>query len=271
MQSPRTNLPSNFLPEWLLPVLLLEWAALAGAESDLDVVELFAGEAEVSKSCEACDLKVVAVDALHGTAEANLQTLRGVRYAISMILRLKAGALLWLAPPCSGWVFLSSSCHKRNSSNDYRGNRRNPGVAADNSLAHVVAALCRLASWWGITFILEQPADSVLFNFGCVKKALNMCGAIFTRTFAQAFDPSFPIRKPFRLAATAVWASSLRRNKPWTSTVGHGCYTVDSDGRVSGHRSLSETAAYPHEFGQAAAGLAWQLSSSFVSDTSNYR
>ena len=157
----------------------------------MDVVELLLGRQKYRNSCEGCNLQVAAT--VDGTTEANLQTLHGIRHAISFIdLAFESFGLGWhlLVPGRSSCLLVATEGTAPTITITYCGNQRNPGVAADNSL-DIVVALCQLAFSRRIAFILGQPADSMLFDIRFMNNTLQMCDAF--DTFAQACNPSFPI------------------------------------------------------------------------------
>ena len=98
-------------------------------------------------------------------------TATGVIMIAEMILRIKEGGLFVLGPPCSLWVFFSSSVHQRTKHNIH-GNIHNPLIRRSNHLARVVAGLIRLAVHRKVHFIIEQPVDSQLFSFPAIARTM---------------------------------------------------------------------------------------------------
>ena len=130
-----------------------------------------------------------------------------------------------------------------------------PDVMAANHIAAVTAALIRLALSRGLEVVVEQPADSCLYKFGCMRKALAMMNGQAVRTWLAAFDEAFVCPKPLDLRGNCLWLPGLFRNQPQGHQAQQDVYSVDLDGKVTGGRALASTSAYPAAFGQAVLAL----------------
>lgn len=147
-------------------------------------------------------------------------------------------------------TFLSSSVHRRHA--DIYGDQGSVEVKNSNCVAHLVAGLMRLAWARKVRIIVEQPADSVLFQFPAIKKALRIMGATSVRTYLGVWG--MPVHKAIVLQGNARFLPALRRDRPrGPAQRGHQVYSLDCAGRVSGGRGLAATAHYPLEFGRAVA------------------
>ena len=93
---------------------------------DLERVELFAGVGAVATVAAELGLRRMTYDIkrIPGIAETSedITTPEGFRTATTLVMRLTTGALLWLAPVCASWVFMTSVKRKRSSKNSYEGN-----------------------------------------------------------------------------------------------------------------------------------------------------
>jgi hypothetical protein len=249
------DLPEKLLPSWLLQLVL----PLQDLPRTLDAVEFFAGDGQITAALQRAAFNVRAVDAASGEAESNLGSTRGFRNALSLIMQVKASGFIWLAPPCSAWVFLSSSWHGRSPENGYRGKRRKhfADIRDANSLAVVVAMCILVARWRNVGYIMEQPSNSKLYKYGPIRRALRATQASKVSTYLQSFCPTFPLQKALSLVFTCPWAQQLARRQPGSiGSQSSSCYEKDAcTGRVSGRPALSETAAYPREFGQKVFSL----------------
>ena len=230
-------------------------------ERHLDAVELFAGQAEITQALQAAFFTALGVDASDGRAESNMLSYRGFLNALHLIMRIKPKGLLWLAPPCSSWVYMSSSWHKRGKRNRHRGATRWCDIREANSLGCIVAILVLVASWRQVYYILEQPKGSKLLKFRPLQDALRNTGASTLTTYLRSFCPTFPIKKPLSLCYTAPWAVLLSRPMPTTPRASINVYIKDAvTGQVTGKGGLAETAAYPPEFARAVPSLVLLLS-----------
>lgn len=220
----------------------------------LEVLEIFCGVGNLHQACADAGLRSLGLDLLNGPSE-DLLTMPGFLRAVDCILSVQDKGLVWFAPPCSNWTFLSSSVHRRSEENSWLGDTSHPDVRQANNLAYVTAALIRLAASCGLAVVIEQPSDSCLFKFGPVRKAVAMLGCSKMQTYLSGFSTDVLCPKPMQLIGTSVWLGSLYRAKPDRPFQTDAAYTRGLDGRVSGGARLSETAVYPTEFGQAVAQL----------------
>ena len=98
----------------------------------------------------------------------------GFARAVMMVLRLKPSALLYMAVPCSAWVFMSQSVHRRSPREPY-GNERIPWVRSANILAcRCMASLAALALSRKVFFFVENPWRTMLKVFPAVEFILGL-------------------------------------------------------------------------------------------------
>ena len=243
------QLPIHFIPFWL-------WALAEPhlhCNRHLDVLELFSGEGQLSSACAREGFSTQALDRENGPGE-DLGNMTGLNFAIFNIMSLKAGALLWLGPPCKNWVFLSTPQHQWRQSNKYLGENPNNKTKEANSLVYLVAALIRLAVARGIYYVIEQPTDSRMLKTACTMKTLAMTQALTVVTYLSSFCTEFPCQKGLHLCGTANILRALRRNPPPSSRHSESVYIKnDFTGAVSGGPDLESTQHYPREFGEAVA------------------
>jgi hypothetical protein len=242
------------VPSWLQPLA----APFLEVGQDLDALEIFAGSSELTKALAAHGFAVEAVDAMHdGRAESNILSFRGLMNCVQLLMRVRSGGLLWMAPPCASWIFISSSWHQRGPENGYRGNRRWRDVREATAIAVILSAFVMLAAVRNVFFVIEQPASSVLFNYLPLRLALQRVTAGSISTHLKSFAHHFPICKPLRLASTCPWVPHLARRKPpGISEVDQEIYTRSALGQaITGGPLLSSTAAYPPEFARVVPHL----------------
>ena len=98
------KLPSHFVPVWLW-ALAEPWLH---CERDLDVLELFSGEGQLSSACQRQGFRTQAMDRENGPTQ-DLGNVTGLKWAIFYIMSLKTGGLLWLGPPCKNLFFFVSA------------------------------------------------------------------------------------------------------------------------------------------------------------------
>ena len=250
------------IPTWVHPLV----EPHLGLDRDLDALEVLAGRGEVSKALVLQSFQVASIDALDGSAESNILSFRGFCNILRLLLRVRVGGLLWLAPPCATWIYISSSWHRRCPENRYRGNRRWLDIRESNSMAVLVAALISLATFRQVSLILEQPSSSTLFQYGPVRQALRAARAGSLVTYLRSFCKYFPLVKPLKLAFTCPWATHLSRNMPFNRTPAEEAYSHDAlNDSVTGGPMLASTSAYPPEFAAAVSSL--HLEKTFVKNS----
>ena len=241
-------------PAWLTGFVQARQSLQQFQPNSWDVLEIFSGHGNLHRACQAAGLDAVGFDHVNGTAEC-LHHLKGLTTAVHRILEVKPHGLVWFAPPCSCWTFLSSDNHKRCQDNQYAGDASNIDVRLANSLAHIVAALIRLSASLGLAVVVEQPSDSCFFSYGCIKKSISMIQAQTIQTHLSAFSLDMPIPKLLVLKGTSKWLGSLFRNKPSRAFDPGQAYTKSADGRTSGNAGLQATQQYPWAFGEAVSIL----------------
>ena len=112
-------------------------------ERDVSVLEFWAGVGSVAGSAAERGLVSHAIekDAAPHDAQFDLLSAIGFLHAVALVLRLKIGGLLWLAPVCSSFCWLSLSQTKRSPENDFRGDQTNENVREGNRGAEVATFL----------------------------------------------------------------------------------------------------------------------------------
>jgi hypothetical protein len=79
---------------------------------DLDVFEVWAGVGSIVKAARRHKLNAASMEILDDSSQ-DVSSASGFMNAVQLVLSLKIGGLLWLAPVCSSFVWLSSSVCKR--------------------------------------------------------------------------------------------------------------------------------------------------------------
>ena len=153
------------LPILLLPIVELALNTIVSCEPptrDLDIVEMFAGwpEGTIAREGRLAGKNVAAYGKkIQGSH--NILKSKGVLQAAKLIMRLKRGAHLWMAPCCSHWVFMCSCQHGRTTFNTH-GQESWPPVVAGNTQAMVLCLLVVLGFLRETHLYIEQPRSSLL-------------------------------------------------------------------------------------------------------------
>ncbi len=243
-------------------VALLEMLAECPPSAELDFGELFAGEGSVSGSMAALGYRGRALDRDHQAAMDLLQPL-GFLMAMRVALSIKPGGVMWLAPPCSSWVFLTRHSSGRDIVTE--GDVTQAGIVAQNALLERVVCLLELLSIQGAYWIVEQPASSVLWDYPSMRACLQRHGLKAPCIMDMgAYGGSS--QKPTHLWGTAPYLPKLARRcdadlklRLRMEGVQTTKRTTDASGtrRCQGTSDLKATQAYPWGWG-AAHALAFQ-------------
>lgn len=222
---------------------------------DLDVCELWSGCGSIAVAARRRDHATVEFDLANSPAE-DLTTLSGFRLALSLVLRLRRGALLMMAPVCSsfGWMNASRCC--RTAENNFTGKISYDKVHAGNVMADVAAFFFALAWAREVHVVIENPAKSHIWKYPPLQHVI---GSIHETkpthevvTYRCAFDDR-PMGaryfKPYKFLSTNSWIEQLRRT--CNCTGGHAPMVTRVDGAVTGMLAeLKHSAAYPLELGE---------------------
>ena len=239
------------VPIWLLAVL----QAAEPPPRSLDVLEFFSGHGNLWRACVARGLSARGFDNRQAWEE-DLTIFDGFMLLLLLVLSVKEGGLIWLAPPCSLLIFLSHNNHQRAAANGWAGKLQDLNVQKANHIACAVSAVIRLAISRKVQVVIEQPTDSCMFKFPEMAKAARALPQRGIRTYLRSFASTFPCPKPLQLWGSCSWLRHLRRNKPFDCSVAEEVYQRTADGQVSGSFGLADTAMYPKAFGDAALALA---------------
>lgn len=152
---------------------------------DVRVVEVFAGTGAINRACAERGLRSTAIDLSYSTSMNILQSggfLSGSqsckvyarltvvackqcvnvpRTCVRQILKMSPPALLWLAPVCSSWIFLSRASTKRSPACP-EGDASLTVVRHGNIMLSRVVLLVRLAQGLGHRWCVEQPTSSLM-------------------------------------------------------------------------------------------------------------
>lgn len=116
------------------------------------------------------------------TAEAGFFAL------LDLALRLAPGGLIMGGPPCSLFVFLSSSVHRRGVGHEL-GDASRVQVRLANLVVENTMVLLEVVSPRGVWFVLEQPAGSWMFKLPRVQETFARLGCQPVRREPQGCQP----------------------------------------------------------------------------------
>ncbi|CAL1126026.1 unnamed protein product [Cladocopium goreaui] len=259
---------------WGAPVLLIHlvdyccqvWAAEHGdgPMQDLQMLELFSGEQELTRQCRLNGIECRAMDIRKDKVLHDLTSSRGFCLALLRLLRVQPNGMIWGGNPCASWVWISASTTKRRSrEHGIFGDEGLEGVRVANCLAARFALLAMVAIVNGVWWSVEQPSSSCLPKCPYVAHVMtNMAPTWYLRTWMGAFNHfcskptalfgSWPLLEELKCRLSQAEQKSLRESSA-------GMYTKkrlpDGRVRVTGGKRLKESGAYTPEFGKRVAQL----------------
>lgn len=237
--------------------------ASAEVERDIEVLEIWAGVGSIARAAGRRGMRAETIDKDHGSETSNLLTSKGFLHAINLVLRLKIGGLLWMAPVCSSFVWLSSSHAKRGPENDFRGDQTQEFVQEGNLGAEIAMFLFVLAWSRGCHAAVENPVGSKFWHYPAFRQMAEhmptLTSSVVHRCAFDTRDYGDRLGKAYKVHCTEPWILSAR--------LAHGCTCPRREHRkmvkrvgdkVWGLKSeLSESQAYPDALGEAVIA-AWQ-------------
>ena len=200
---------------------------------------------------EAASLRCGTFDILHA-ADQDCTQQSGRDLVLSMLEGTRRGGLVWLAPPCSSWIFLSRSKSQRTKQRP-QGNHLDPWVKHHNCIADFVATVLMRCQELGLDYVIEQPSSSLLYDYPPIKHAVTVSAG--RRVHLTLGSYGAESLKPLVLVGTTPWVEDLRPHSRKRS-----CSSVltirDASGRVTGRpEALLASAAYPAAFCERIASL----------------
>ena len=248
----RFGVPKVFLR---LVVLVSQIPGLTGVK-ELGALEICAGKARITKALRARGCCAVPYDNMTISPSMDLLTPLGFALAVRLVLSLGRGALLWLAPPCSSWVWVNRATSGRNQIN-WEGKKGLKYVAEANRFVSRMALLLWIASYKGVVWVVEQPQSSVMGYHKRLQEIFRALRVHEARVSLGAFRA--PTRKNLRLWSQAMWIGELTRYKaPSTFAERTACRRINKHGFLvtdGNQKKLKQSQAYTRKFGRVVAAL----------------
>ncbi|CAK9112301.1 unnamed protein product [Durusdinium trenchii] len=224
----------------------------------ISLLDLFGASERMSRAWQSHGLLTASYD-IKNDQQDDITTRGGFFRLAERGLLLVAGALIFAAPPCSLFIFLSSSVHRRKAANDFRGDQRRFKVRLSNCiLQNMVCFLRELAVFRHFYLVIEQPTSSVMWKVPEMKDLLSSFRMKRVFTWLGLFGHRLQKGTNLWVALPGAQALSRRMTKArraafvkrqsQSSGGGHRDYTRHEDGTVSGGPDLQSSAIYPAPF-----------------------
>ena len=223
-------------------------------ENGIDAAELFAGCMSVTLGIQAQKLLCVPFEIEMLGDSMDLCSPAGFCLALSLVLRmgLQGHGLLWLAPVCATWIFMS-----RGSTGRCKilpdGWTHHYCVRRANIMNSRCILLCMLAHHMGLAFILEQPASSV-FNLTTRFQEMVSEFLVWVAKGVHMGAYGGESQKELKLWSNRQWVEELIKEVPRGTVFANNditkvYYNKHGQKKVTGGKGLKATQYYPKDFG----------------------
>ena len=215
---------------------------------DLEMVSVFDRSLKMTKAWQRHGHSSAAFDIAHDQVNMDVCTQIGFFFLVGLLLRLCSGGFSMWAPPCSLWIFLSSSLHMRARFGP-AGNTDQFSVRLANRIAiNAAMALKAVLKFRSDCFVMvEQPSGSYLFKFEPWKSIIPNFWLHKTLTYQGLFGG--PLAKPTHLIHCLkddkLFARKMTkkiREKRKFNRADKLFYVKDASGSVTGTKN-----AFPHK------------------------
>ena len=125
----------------------------------------------------------------------DVATFDGFLQTIILVLRVKEKGLLHVGMPCSSFVWISRSRHRRTAEAPF-GDETQPNVLKANEILGRVALLLVLATVRKIWWLIEQPKSSMLPYCPNVRAVMAMAGNVVPTVLHGLLGPLVPKTQP---------------------------------------------------------------------------
>lgn len=235
---------------------------------DLHAVDAFGASGRVTSTWARAGHAAEKFDIKTGGASHDICSKQGCLHFLHMCLRLQKGGIVVAGPPCSLFIWLSTSLHRRTWGQE-EGNTsvhsvRLANLIVENFITVLDMILTRVEG--PVYFLIEQPMSSWMMK-------RKMCARFLKRHHAEKISTymgcyGHDLLKPSFLYGNLPHIGSLKKQCPKLKdrkniAQREGYIVIDANGGVSGGQRLAEAAAYTPAFCKAIH-FAWHRSYVFV-------
>jgi len=230
-----------------------------GNSEKYGIIDLFGASAQMSKMWRKAGWDAFAFD-IKSNPDHDMTSAKGFWTLCAAAKKLKKKGLIFGGPPCSLYVWISKSIHKRSQENKFVGDTSRLKVRMSNRIvANMVVFLEELSAVKEFFSITEQPSSSEMFkmkNTSAMVRKLKMESVwtwmgLFGHELPKAtvLTGNLPSLPSLKRKMTREWRKEFqkRRSKGKLSKF----YTRHGDGKVTGRKNLQSTAAYTGPFCRA--------------------
>ena len=214
----------------------------------LHCVDLFGGAGGFAKTFVNWGKKSMLFD-IEQSKDMNILTKVGFRNALQNVCRVKKGGFMPAGPPCSLFVWMSSSIHKRTPDNP-EGNDEDLRVYASNLVAFNTLVLLVVAAVRGVYMMVEQPMTTYMFR---LHRFARFIERYLQRTFTWLGSFGHPSPKLSILYSDLPGFDVKIARKKSAKKANSRMVCFSKPGWIHGGPEMKSSAAYPPRFVQAVA------------------
>ena len=218
---------------------------------DLSCLDMFGGSGNFAHVFGDAGYKSIVFDMASGGEAHNIITKDGFFTALRYVLRLKVGGLMPSGPPCSMFVFMSSSLHRRSLRNP-EGDTRTNRVKTANIIVYNFLVLACVATMRRVYTVIEQPSSTRMFDLAKMIYVIGRAQLVRVFTWMGKFGHARP--KPTILYGNLPCIGDLTRKWSRAASVRgkpNNMWYVTSNGWVRGSSGLKKSAVYARRFVRA--------------------
>ena len=149
----------------------LHACAASQCARDLDAVEIFSGVRSIQRACVRRGLRAEFLDKLASPLH-DVTKPDGFAQGVNVVLRVKIGGLMTVAPHCGSFVPACQNNHERGPDNFYYGNTAKDFVLEGNIIADAATFYLKLGSMRGLYVVVENPPASTIWKYPPMRDAL---------------------------------------------------------------------------------------------------
>ena len=230
---------------------------------DLHMIDLFSASEQGFDTFVRAGFRAQSYD-ITNDEQDDVTTKEGFYRLLRYLLELVPGGVVLAGPPCSLYVFLSSSVHRRTIARPL-GNTDHTKVRLSNLIVSNMCVAMKNVLQRGIKIIIEQPKSSMMFGHPAM--TMLQSGPQQTWLHVHTFMGKFghPMPKPTvlvtnlkqaRLLARDMRQNDMRRLRA-AAVEDQKVFTRRTPAGVAGGRNLHESSAYTRPFCEAVLA-AWE-------------
>jgi len=230
-------------------------ASMQEDDRDLHFLDLFSASGQGKRTFEANGYAAVSTDIITNPLE-DITSRAGFFLILQMAMRIMEGGLLLGGPPCSLFIFLSSSMHRRSPAMP-RGDESRRAVRLSNLVVDNCVVILTHIIPRGVKFIIEQPLTSSMYDMPSFTRIRSSSPEwLAITTYMGCFGHT--MMKPTRLVSNMTSCRLLTRPRPppeaFPSDPDYVRYTPAG---AAGGRHLHASAVYTPAFTFAVL-VAWE-------------